>query len=248
VVFSAVEGRGRKQAQEVIVINPYVQDQIGRQLRGRCRSIENPVADELFHVIREPDARTILYVGRLSRLKNVDGLLRAFRKVVVRHPDARLRIAGMAESAAYQEACMQYVAQSDLGHAVAFLGNLDRNALVKEYAKAACLALTSRQETAPVAVAEAMAAGVPVVASRICGIPHMVDEGVDGFLIDPDNEEEIAARLCELLGNPALNRTIGEQAALKAKERFHCHSIARRTLDVYREILERKTSARKVIL
>ena len=238
MVFSAVEGRGRKQARELIIINPYVHDQIGNNIRGRCRSIENPVNEDFFRVRRKNGSKNILYVGRVSRLKNVDGLLRTFKRVLALHPEARLRIAGKAEPPSYQETCMQYVAQNGIEHAVRFLGNLDRQTLLEELSVAACLALISRQETAPMAVAEAMAAGVPVVASRICGIPYMVDEGVNGFLVNPDNEEEIATRLGALLEDAALNQSFSENAAIIARERFHCLNIARKTLDVYREILD----------
>ncbi|MCM2356998.1 MAG: glycosyltransferase family 4 protein [Geobacteraceae bacterium] len=244
IVFSTVEGRGRRQASEIIIINPYVRDQIGHHLRGRCRPIENPVSDDFFQVRRKTGARNILYVGRVSRLKNVDGLLRTFKKVVAHYPDARLRIAGKAESPAYLETCKRYASENGIKHAVGFLGNLDRQYLLEELSEAACLVLISRQETAPMAVEEAMAAGVPVVASRICGIPYMIDEGVDGLLVNPDDEDEIAARLGMLLGDAALNQRIGERGANKAREQFHYLNIARRTLDVYGEILNRPVKCR----
>ena len=84
-------------------------------------------------------------------------------------------------------------------------------------------------------IAEAMAAGVPVVASDRCGMPYMVRHGETGFLVDPQDVEELAARLAVLLGDPGRRRRMGELARTLARDRFHPDVVARRTLDVYRD-------------
>ena len=242
VVFSVVEGAGRGMSDNLIVISPYLQETLSRQLRGERWSIENPVAEDLFRVRRGGHAGNILYVGRLSRLKNVEGVLRSFAKLIARHPEARLTIAGRAESPAYLALLQRYVAENGLGHAVRFPGNLDRASLLQELARSACLVLLSRQETAPMVVEEAMAAGVPVVASRICGIPYLVEEGSPGFLVDPDDEEGVASRLGSLLVDAELNRSLGERSREVAEARFHSREVARRTLAVYQAVCNKARS------
>jgi glycosyltransferase involved in cell wall biosynthesis len=82
-------------------------------------------------------------------------------------------------------------------------------------------------------IAEAMAAGVPVVASDRCGMPYMVREGETGFLVNPLDAGEVADRLALLLADDARRRGMGDAARAEARRRFHPDVVARRTRDVY---------------
>jgi glycosyltransferase involved in cell wall biosynthesis len=235
VAFS--ERLGREYSTNTILISPYVVDEIGNQLRGRRWHIENPVTQPFFEVERERVGKRILFVGRICRRKNVDGLLRAFSKVLEVLPDATIHIAGTSESTEYEEACRSFVSEKRISDGVKFLGNVNRVELLRELREAACLALISHQETAPLIVEEAMAAGIPVVASRICGLPYMVEEGGTGYLVDQMNEGEIVSRLINLLEDTETNRVMGERCRQVALERFHADTVAKKTLAVYCDIL-----------
>lgn len=236
-VVALSERWGRERSPHTIVISPYVLDEIGNQVRGRRWHIENPVTHSFFEVERERAGQRVLFVGRICPRKNVDGLLRAFSKVQEILPDATLHIAGTSESAEYEEACRRFVAEERLSDAVKFLGNVNRLELLRELSEAACLALVSHQETAPLIVEEAMAAGVPVLVSRICGLPYMVEEGRTGYLVDQMNEGEIVERLVNLLEDDEANQAMGERCRKVARERFHADTVAEKTLAVYRDIL-----------
>lgn len=95
-------------------------------------------------------------------------------------------------------------------------------------------------------VAEAMAAGVPVVTSNRCGMPYMVRDGETGFLVDPLNSENIARRLEILMSQPALRKQLGSQAHEFALNHFHPSIVARRTLAVYREAIEGNHSSARI--
>ena len=88
------------------------------------------------------------------------------------------------------------------------------------------------------AIAEAMAAGIPVVASNRCGMPYMIQEGKTGFLIDPESSEQIARCLIQLLGAQQLRQQMGQAGRQMAMERFHPHAVALRTKAVYERIRE----------
>jgi len=88
------------------------------------------------------------------------------------------------------------------------------------------------------AIAEAMAAGVPVIVSNRCGMPYMVDEGRTGFLIDPESTEQIADRLAKLVGSPPLCQQMGHAGHQVALTRFHPHAVAEKTVAVYRQVLQ----------
>ena len=241
-ILAHVERHGRKQAPHIIAINPYVLTELGDQLKGVRWNIENPVETEFFSVTGGEEGSRILYVGRVSALKNIEGLLRSFATVRADNHSATLHIAGEAEASEYMERCVRLVKQLGIESSVSFLGNLSRTALRSQLRQARCLVLVAKQENAPMVIAEAMAAGVPVVASRICGIPYMVRDGETGFLVDPANTDEIANRLSFILDNPAVAIKMGQLAKTVAFNRFHVHTVAEKTIAVYEKILAEKNT------
>lgn len=85
-------------------------------------------------------------------------------------------------------------------------------------------------------IAEAMAAGVPVVASNVCGMPTMIDDGVNGFLIEPNDIEGIAANLERLLGDRDLHRAMSDAAREKARSTYHPDAVVDATLGLYEKV------------
>jgi glycosyltransferase involved in cell wall biosynthesis len=236
-IIAAVEKTARKQARDAIIISPYVEEVVGNQLAGRRWAIENPVPEVFFNVKRSPDRPRILFVGRIRRLKNIDGLIRSFSLVLKRVPSAELCIAGDSDPA-YEAECRRLCGRLGIDHAVSFPGSLDRECLLEELARATCVALVSHQETAPMIVEEAMAAGLPVVASRICGLRYLVEDGNSGYLVDQNDEEEIADRICDLLLDDVKNAAFGQRGNTIARERFHVTSVTRTTWELYKIICE----------
>jgi glycosyltransferase involved in cell wall biosynthesis len=115
---------------------------------------------------------------------------------------------------------------------------------MSELARAACLFLPSFQETAPMVISEAMAAGLPVAASRICGIPWMVADGTTGHLFDPHDSARMTECLLRLLTDDDFRDRAGRQARLEANRRFRSDVIAQRTLEVYQLAIDGAPSRR----
>ncbi len=115
--------------------------------------------------------------------------------------------------------------------------------MVEEYARCAVLALTSKQETAPVAVAEAMAAARPVVATRVCGVPYMVEEGRSGLLVEYGDTHALAQALTRVLTDEAQRARMGRRAREIAQARFRTDYIAAETHSVYQQILSNHGAA-----
>ncbi len=242
-VFALVEGMGRRRSPHTIIISPYVLEQIGSQVLGKQHLIENPVDCDAFEVHRSCQHPRILYVGRINRRKNVEGLIRAFALVKALSPRATLHLAGGADRPSYLAQCRQLVSEHDLHDAVYFLGKLERKAVLEELSRAACLVLISRQETAPIIIEEAMAAGVPVIASNLCGMPYMIEDGQSGFLVDSDDLGQVAEKIQLVLSNSMLATAMGERARQIALSRFHAHVVARRTFSLYEEILSERVDS-----
>jgi glycosyltransferase involved in cell wall biosynthesis len=222
--------------QNLVSISPYVEQELvqNRGFEGRVYDIENPVHAGFFDVTDPGDDVTILYAGRVIPRKGLLELLVALASVRKEIPTVQLHIAGETDSAPhYVAACRQFIEQEHLDSAVTFLGSLALEAMVAEHARCALLVLPSKQETAPVVVAEAMAAGRAVVATRICGVPFMVEDGVSGLLVEDGDTAGLASALLRLLRDPVLRSQMGQRGHQIAQTRFSGAVVARRTREVY---------------
>jgi glycosyltransferase involved in cell wall biosynthesis len=176
--------------------------------------------------IREPrkdGAATIVCVGRLSPEKGQAGLLRAFADLRRSRPDLKLRLVGDGPERGSLEALA-----SELGvaGAVTFAGRLSEAETLAEIARSDLLALPSFMEGLPIVLTEAMAIGVPVVASRVAGIPELVEEGTTGLLFPPSDWDALAAAIERLLGDEALYAQVAERAQRKVRDEFDVRKSA----------------------
>ena len=108
---------------------------------------------------------------------------------------------------------------------------------VREIAAARAVVLFSRQENAPTIIAQAMAAGKPVVASRVGGVAEMVDDGATGFLVESEDEAALADRLARVLDDEPLCGQMGRRAHEIASARFAPDAIAELTVRAYQTAL-----------
>jgi glycosyltransferase involved in cell wall biosynthesis len=219
-----------------IVISPYVLEQLGEKPAAGYHTIPNPVEDDFFRVTRRPEPATVLYAGVLSRRKNIAGLVAAAAQLAKRRPGVRYCLAG-PWFGDYEPEVRAALQKHRLSESFALLGELDRAALLEELARCTCMVLPSFQETAPMAVEEAMAAGVPVVASNVGGLPWLVEPGRTGFLASPHDTAELARLLGRLVEEPSLVEELGRTARERAWEQFHVDSVAGKTLEVYEEAI-----------
>jgi glycosyltransferase involved in cell wall biosynthesis len=173
---------------------------------------------------------TIGTVGRLSSEKGQDILINAFALLVKQKPDLKLLIVGDGDDRNKLEAQANAL---KLKEKIIFIGNLSdvRSALktMKVFV------LPSRYESQGLAAMEAMAMGIPPVASNIAGIPALFSNGHEGFLAEAENAEIFAGKILELLDNPDLMVKMGRNARKKALEKF---SAARMTAEYAKLYLE----------
>ena len=133
--------------------------------------------------------------------------------------------------------CEREIEKLRLDNKVRFLGSLSIGDIQAELTGSSCLAMPSFQENAPLAIEEAMAAGVPVVGAKVGGIPEMVEHGRTGFLVDPYNTNEIAQAILAVLRDGALAQAMSSRARQIAGERFRAAAVCKQTRQVYEEIL-----------
>jgi glycosyltransferase involved in cell wall biosynthesis len=167
-----------------------------------------------------------LFVGRLTDRKAPDFVVRA----LVEADDVCCVFAGDGPLRRHVE----HLAE-DLGVAerTAFLGNVDPGSLGPLYTSADLLILPSVSEASPLVVTEAMACGTPVLATRIAGIPSLVEDWETGFLVHPDNIGELAVALRFLMRDGQLRKRMSENARARASERFLWSGLGRQYQAIY---------------
>jgi starch synthase len=185
----------------------------------------------------------VLFVGRITRQKGVPHLLRA-----VRHIDPAAQVVLCAGAPDTPEIDREFRELfEELGRArdgVHWIPRmLPRPEVVQLLTHAAVFVCPSVYEPLGIVNLEAMACGTPVVASRVGGIPEVVQDGVTGTLVSVDDGDEafeagLARALDEVLGDPRAARRMGEAGRARAADEFGWDAVARRTVRLYEEILK----------
>jgi len=207
--------RALRQARWIICSSEFVQrSPVIEAYRHKSMVVTPGVDTCLFKPSRDSKAagHMLLHVGGLGtgeQHKGLDISLRVVAKLRQTYPDVRLTIVGSGDRQAHFGALAR---QLGIAPNVEFLGRLDGLELVTAYQRADALIVPSRNESFGMAVAEAMACGLPVVASAVEGIPDLVDDGISGYLIAPDNISGFAEKITELFGDAALSERISENA------------------------------------
>lgn len=233
--------RMHKRLKCLVAISPYVTDEL-KSFYGdtsNVRLIENPVSDSFFEVKKNEDEGLILAPGVISQRKSQLSLIKAVELLRKDGTDVRVIFTGAIQDSTYYQILRDYVRKHELGGVVSFEGQVPYSHLLNLYSRASIVALTSRQETAPMSVSEAMATGTPVVASNLSGIPYMIKDGVSGYLVDPNNIPQISERIRTLIDDKNLRHSVGCSARDEALRRWKNDIIAKNLLELYLQIVER---------
>jgi colanic acid/amylovoran biosynthesis glycosyltransferase len=177
---------------------------------------------------------TVLYIGRLVPEKGQAVLLEAFAALAAEGVDARLVLAGEGE---VREALEARAAALEIAERVSFLGAVGQDRLHALYSDASVFCLPSFAEGVPVVLMEAMAMGVPVVTTRIAGIPELVEDGRGGLLVAPGRADELAAALRRLLLDAELRHGLAAGGRDKVLSEFDAELTAADLERVFRQEL-----------
>ena len=175
----------------------------------------------------------VLYAGRLRTRKAVAVLLEAFARVRREVPAARLRLAGDGEQ---RPALEEQARRLGLGEAVLFEGAVPHHRMPELFAAADIFCLPSLYEGFPLAILEAMAAGLPVVTTRVAGNPEAVEDGVHGRLVAPEDAAGLAAALLELIADEEGRREMGRRARRRVEEEFSIGRIGAAYRSLWEEL------------
>lgn len=182
------------------------------------------------------DKKIILYFGFLTPYKGPDILIESMKRIIGEISDTILIFAGKGAMA---DELKVLAARLGVEKNVLFVGFVENN-LKSLYYKAAdifCLPSTKSTESFGISNLEAMASGVPIVASNIGGIPDVVDDGINGLLVPPKNPEKLAYAIIYLLNNEETRVHMGKKGREKVQN-YSWRMVAEETEKIYNEVLK----------
>ncbi len=177
----------------------------------------------------------ILWVGRMASEKGLEYLLQALKHISGQVPECMLTLVGDGQ---LRQELERTVNNLGLQTHVSFEGVRPHSSVSEYFRKADIFVLPSLREGFGIVLIEAMASGVPVIASRIGGIEDIVEDGVQGFLVEPKNAEQIAEKAMFLFAHEDVRRSFGEAGRKRVEESFTWEKMAEKTLDVYLKTMQ----------
>lgn len=171
--------------------------------------------------------------ARLAPMKGIEYLIDALGVLADEGVAFELKIAG---TGGLRNSLEQRCCQLGITEQTEFLGHMDD--MPHFYRNIDLYALPSVTEGLPLGVLEAMASGIPVVATTVAGTPEAVRDGVDGLLVPPRNVCALTAALRQLLGDPEARRKMGESGRVRVIEAFSLERFSSEIFDIYREMLD----------
>lgn len=233
-VAARLEPYAIRRAGGVVCLSRYTQQQV-QALAKKTWLLPNAVEQAYFELAREPSEQpTLLCSANIAPHKNQNQLMRTLDPIAASRRIRLIFLGRLAEGDPYSAEFLELLkARPWCSHA----GFLAGEALRAHFRTAHMLVLPTLEDNCPMVVLEAMAAGLPVAASRIGGIPDLIDDGQHGLLFNPRDPESVRTALCKLLAEPQAAKAMAAQAKSRARERYHPSVIAQRHMEIYREVL-----------
>lgn len=220
----------------VVAISTYTRDNVAA-LTPRTWLVPNAVHPSFFGIDPSPSSPpVVLCVANVDARKNQLRLIEALDAL---QPSTGLRLVFAGSGHADNPYFARFLGEVRKRPWCSHAGTLGRPELREALAHASVAVLPSLEDNCPMVVLEAAAAGVPVAASRVGGIPDLIRHGETGLLFDPGNAGGIREAVASILGAPDTSRRLATKARAEAQARFAPAVVARRHLEIYHEVLDR---------
>ena len=197
--------------------------------------IYNPLEDHLFgQTTDHGNVHTILFIGKINEAKGVYSIIRAFNRLAEAHPDARLRIIGEGDIP-HAQSMVKYPER------VHFTGYLHRDKVIEEIDDASFCVLPSYFENFSMAALEVLARKRALIYTNRASGAELIKDGVDGLLVDPDNIDQMAEKMEQLLDDSNLRNRLAENGYAMCRRRFSTEVIIPQIECYYQHLLPRQS-------
>ena len=184
-----------------------------------------------FHPFNIEKENKVLFVGKILRVKGIDNLIKAVQELDTKlHVDAKL----------LDKNYLKLLMNLDKNDKTIFDFNVTDKKLINDYNSAIVTVLPSLSEIFPLVVLESMACGTPVICTDIGGMPEIVKDGKDGFIVPVNDPKSLEEKIRYFIDNPEESKRMGDNARKKILADFTWDAVARRCIEAYEKLLRDK--------
>jgi glycosyltransferase involved in cell wall biosynthesis len=242
------ERRAIQKADGLVAVSKFTADLTNEVfgLHKEFTIIPNSIDVELFNDnFNSNDKNTILYFGSLIRKKGLLELPFIFNEVVAENPEAKLLLIGkdvpdIVPGNGSTWEMMQQLFTPEALQNLSYLGSVPYQEIKGHINKATLCVFPSFAEALPVSWIEAMALQKPIIASNIGWANEIIEDGVEGFLVHPEDHKKYAERILELLQHPKMQEDFGVAARKKVENQFSMKVVAQKSLLFYENLIKSK--------
>jgi glycosyltransferase involved in cell wall biosynthesis len=205
-------------------------------LGRRVTAIPNPLAKSFLITSTPrtiPNIPIILYTGRIGYVKGSLILIEAFGRLLKHFPHARLIIAGARHNSISEATWQATLEEAGVSSNFDQLGHVPFEELQQYYSKASIFVMPSYYETFGISVIEAMAHGLPVVATRAGALPELIQDGINGFTVETGNPSALASAMQKILDDPQRALTMGKKGQERVKREYTPEVVATKLASFY---------------
>lgn len=205
------------------------------------KNICDPNKIEIFHNgVTIPDYEknnyfdhNILFLGRLGKRKGTYDLIESAKNVIKEIPDVQFYLGGDGEI----EKCKKFVKDYGLTNNFHFLGWVRTNEKIRYLEKCSIFILPSYHEGMPMSVLEAMSYGLATISTNVGGIPQVIENGVNGLIVEPGDTKKMTKELVDLILNPLLKRKYGIKARVQIMDKFNMRFNLDKLIGMYYQLI-----------
>ena len=210
----------------------YVNENFNVSHFKRKTVIYNPIADAFLKQNIASDSKTILFIGKLTETKGCYSLLKAFNLCANQFPEFELRLIGKGDIKKAES-----FVESEIRERVKFLGFCDKKKIKEEIDRCAFACIPTYFENFSIVALEIMARQKALIFTNRTSGREIIEDGVDGFLVNPEDVSQITMKIDTLISNTALRNSMAEKAYKRIKTNFTTSIILKNIIDFYNEII-----------
>lgn len=195
--------------------------------------------NEVFYKYRwkRPSGLSLLFVGSVNRPKGFEDLIRALIKLRDIFPHLQLKVIGSV-TPTYHKYLNEIIQEHDLAKNILWLGTKSPEEIALELSCSSFFVLPSLLDNSPNSLAEAMAVGIPSIATKVGGIPSMVNDQINGMLFEKHDIDKLNDIITYLVNNSEFQDKLSENARATAYERNYPPSVAQKYIEVYKQLIK----------
>jgi glycosyltransferase involved in cell wall biosynthesis len=227
-----------RQARVITALSHFLADMTRCYTDKEIHVVPFGVDCQVFRPVERINTSSVVTLGFVKHLKAYYGpeyLIQAMDLIVAKHPQTKLLMVGSGELRSQLEALTR---QLGLTQSVSFLGAIEHRQVPELLKNVDIFVMPSTREALGVSAIEAQAMEIPVVATRIGGIPEVVLDGETGVLVEPGDSEQLAQAILTLIENPALRRQMGERGRRHVLANYRWEDNAALMEDLYQQVLQ----------